>query len=137
MIKTEEARMTRSKGVTKHGNRSSSSNPSHSSNLRLRHSFGIQSVMRAAVLTSPGRVDIVEAPIPKPDSSQILVRLEGCGVCASNVPPWEGKPWFTYPMPPGALGHEAWGRIEEVGSAVRDFQKADRVAVCSTHAYAD
>ena len=93
--------------------------------------------MRAAVITSSRRIDIVEAPIPKPDSSQILVRVDGCGVCASNVPPWEGKPWFTYPMPPGALGHEAWGRIEEVGSAVRDFQKADRVAVCSTHAYAD
>src|SRR4051794_41779462 len=70
--------------------------------------------MRAAVVSAPGKIEIVEAQIPKVDPSQLLVRIEGCGVCASNIPPWEGKPWFTYPMASGALGHEAWGRVEEV-----------------------
>jgi len=41
------------------------------------------------------------------------VRVEGCGVCASSLPVWEGRPWFEYPLPPGAPGHEAWGRLED------------------------
>ena len=81
-----------------------------------------RSTMRAAVITAPRRIDILETQIPQPSANQLLVRIEGCGVCASNIPPWEGKPWFTYPMPPGALGHEAWGRGAEVGRAVRGDQ---------------
>ena len=93
--------------------------------------------MRAAVVTSPGRIEIVEAEIPKLNRTQLLVRIEGCGVCASNISPWEGKPWFTYPMAPGALGHEAWGEVKEIGDAVSDFQHGDRVSLLSNHAYAD
>ena len=93
--------------------------------------------MRAAAVSAPGKIEIIEAQIPKVNPSQLLVRIEGCGVCASNIPPWEGKPWFTYPMAPGALGHEAWGRVEEFGNEVIDFKKGDRVAILSNRAYAD
>jgi threonine dehydrogenase-like Zn-dependent dehydrogenase len=93
--------------------------------------------MKAAVVSAPRQVEIIAAPIPEPKPNQLLVRLQGCGVCASNIPPWEGKPWFTYPMPPGALGHEGWGRAEEVGSAVNDFKRGDRVAILSNSAYAE
>ena len=93
--------------------------------------------MRAAVVRSPGKIEIVEAEIPKVNPSQLLVRIEGCGVCASNISPWEGKPWFTYPMAPGALGHEAWGKVKEIGDGVSDFQYGDRVCLLSNHAYAD
>ena len=93
--------------------------------------------MRAAVVSTPGNIEIVKAQIPKPNPNELLVRIEGCGVCASNIPPWEGKPWFTYPVAPGALGHEAWGQVEETGDAVSDFQKGDRVAILSNRAYAD
>src|SRR4051812_5718286 len=93
--------------------------------------------MRAAVVSAPGKIEIVEAQIPKVDPSQLLVHIEGCGVCASNIPPWEGKPWFAYPMAPGALGHEAWGAVEDVGSAVCGFTQGDRVAILSSNAYAD
>ncbi len=51
------------------------------------------------------------------------VRLEGCGVCASNLSPWEGEPWFTYPFEPGALGHEGWGRVDAVGAGVTGFER--------------
>ena len=93
--------------------------------------------MRAAVIAAPRKVEIVKAQIPKPNSSELLVRIEGCGICASNIPPWEGKPWFTYPMPPGALGHEAWGQVEQLGDEVVDVQRGDRVAILSSHAYAE
>jgi threonine dehydrogenase-like Zn-dependent dehydrogenase len=92
--------------------------------------------MSAAVLVAPRKIDLREVPVPTPDTHQVLVQLEGCGVCASNLPPWEGRPWFNYPMEPGALGHEGWGRVAAVGSEVREFGPGDRVAMLSGHAYA-
>jgi threonine dehydrogenase-like Zn-dependent dehydrogenase len=91
---------------------------------------------QATVITEPGHVEMVEVPCPEPGPGQVRVRTEGCGVCASNLPPWEGKPWFHYPMEPGQLGHEAWGRIDKVGEGVGEFAVGDRVSILSNHAYA-
>ncbi len=94
-------------------------------------------LMRAAVITASHRVTIKEVPIPQPGKGQVLVRVEGCGVCASNLPLWEGRPWFDYPMEPGAGGHEGWGRIDALGANVHGFATGDRVAMLSNHAYAE
>jgi threonine dehydrogenase-like Zn-dependent dehydrogenase len=91
---------------------------------------------RAARFNGGREVSAVEAPMPTPAARQVRVRLEGCGVCASNLPVWEGRPWFTYPFPPGAPGHEGWGRIEAMGAEVSDFAIGDRVAMVSGKAYA-
>jgi len=93
--------------------------------------------MRAAMLRAPGQVDLVSVSRPTPQPNEILVRVEGSGICASSIPVWQGRPWFDYPMPPGAPGHEAWGRIEETGTDVRDLRNGDRVAILSSHAYAE
>lgn len=93
--------------------------------------------MRAALVAEPRRSEIAEVERPAPAANQLLVRLEGCGVCASNISPWEGKPWFTYPMAPGALGHESWGRVEAVGDEVKEFTPGERVAMISNNAYAE
>jgi threonine dehydrogenase-like Zn-dependent dehydrogenase len=75
-------------------------------------------VQRAAVLEAPRRARLVRPPIPVPAPGEVLVRIDGCGVCASNVPVWEGRPWFDYPLEPGAPGHEAWGVEVESGRRV-------------------
>ncbi|HEX8234423.1 MAG TPA: zinc-binding dehydrogenase [Abditibacteriaceae bacterium] len=93
--------------------------------------------MRAAVVIEPGRIEIEEVALPEPEANQVRVRLEGCGVCASNLPPWEGKPWFTYPFSPGQLGHEGWGTVDAVGSEVQKISVGDRVAMLSNNAYAE
>lgn len=93
--------------------------------------------MRAAVVVEPRRVEIRSVPIPDPGPGEVRVRLEGCGVCASNLPPWEGREWFTYPMEPGALGHEGWGVVDAVGPDVTDRSVGERVAMLSGHAYAE
>jgi len=93
--------------------------------------------MRAAVLQAPNKMDFQNVPLPTPAPGQARVKLEGCGVCASNLPPWEGREWFTYPMEPGALGHEGWGRIDALGEGVNTFAVGDRVAMLSFHAYAE
>jgi threonine dehydrogenase-like Zn-dependent dehydrogenase len=93
--------------------------------------------MRAAVITAPQTLEIREAPIPQPAPGQIRVKLEGCGVCASNIPPWEGREWFRYPMAPGQLGHEGWGVVDAIGQDVAQFAVGERVAMLSDHAYAE
>lgn len=93
--------------------------------------------MKAARLTAPRKIEIVDAPLPDPADGQVRVKHQGCGVCASNLPPFEGREWFQYPMPPGHLGHEAWGVIDAVGPAVVGFSPGDRVAALGQVAYAE
>jgi threonine dehydrogenase-like Zn-dependent dehydrogenase len=92
--------------------------------------------MQAAVLMGPQRWQVVTLARPAPGPGDIRIRLEGCGVCASNLPVWEGRPWFAYPLAPGAPGHEGWGRIDAIGRDVHGRTIGERVAVLSTHAYA-
>ena len=69
-----------------------------------------------------------------PGPGQVRVRIEGCGVCASNIPPWEGREWFTYPMPPGQLGHEAWGRVDANSGRAPLMRRAHSVrSACAHH----
>ncbi len=93
--------------------------------------------MRAAVLAEPGRIVIEDAPVPEPGPDEVRIRLEGCGVCASNLPPWQGREWFSYPMEPGGLGHEGWGRIDAVGANVTGLAIDDRVATLAQRSYAE
>jgi D-arabinose 1-dehydrogenase-like Zn-dependent alcohol dehydrogenase len=62
--------------------------------------------MRAAVLTGPGRLQVQNVDRPEPKAGQVRIRLEGCGVCASNLVPWAGPEWMAFPTAPGAPGHE-------------------------------
>lgn len=93
--------------------------------------------MRAAVLLAPRRVELQQVPLPEPGPNQVRVRVEGCGVCASNLAPWEGRPWFSYPFAAGQLGHEAWGHVDKLGSGVDGVKVGERVAMLSYHAYAE
>jgi threonine dehydrogenase-like Zn-dependent dehydrogenase len=65
------------------------------------------------------------------------VRLEGCGVCASNLTPWAGPEWMQFPTDPGGLGHEGWGRIDAVGEGVEGLEPGTRVASLSGNSYAE
>jgi threonine dehydrogenase-like Zn-dependent dehydrogenase len=96
-----------------------------------------ESWMRAAVLVAPGRFELQEVDLPRPKPNQVRIRLQGCGVCASNIPAFEGREWFSYPMEPGGLGHEGWGVIDALGEDVVEFSVGERVAALSFKAYAE
>lgn len=93
--------------------------------------------MRAAVVVGPGRTEIRPVARPEPASGEVRIRLEGCGVCASNVEPWSGPDWMSFPTDPGGLGHEGWGIVEAVGDGVTEMRPGDRVATLSQKAYAE
>ena len=91
--------------------------------------------MRAAQLAAPGRIAVIALPVPEPGPGEVRVRLEGCGVCASNLEPWAGPEWMTFPTLPGAPGHEGWGVIDAVATGV-DLRIGSRVAVLGQKSYA-
>jgi threonine dehydrogenase-like Zn-dependent dehydrogenase len=93
--------------------------------------------MKAAVLTGPRQLAVETVDLPEPGEGEVRVRLEGCGVCASNLTPWEGSEWMQFPTPPGDLGHEGWGRIDAVGPGVEGLEQGDRVAALSYRSYAE
>lgn len=93
--------------------------------------------MRAAVLTDPGRVTLGSIAVPPPGPWEVRVRLEGCGVCGSNLEPYLGREWFNYPFEPGAPGHEGWGVVDAIGNEVAGFKAGERVGLMSFHAFAE
>jgi threonine dehydrogenase-like Zn-dependent dehydrogenase len=98
---------------------------------------GLGARMKAAVIAAPKGARVENVVRPEPRAGQLRVRLEGCGVCGSNLPTWEGREWFKYPMAPGAPGHEGWGVVDAVGPEVKGFKPGDRVAFLSSNAYAE
>ena len=84
--------------------------------------------MRAAVFEGEGRLDVRDVPDPSPADDEVLIEVEACGICGSdvqiiNVPP--GHP----STPPVVIGHEFVGRVRAVGSAVTGVTVGLRV-VC-------
>lgn len=92
---------------------------------------------RAAVIADGGSLELIEVPAPEPGPGEVRLRLEGCGVCGSDLPQWEGRSWFDYPRPAGAPGHEGWGVVDAVGAGVEGLAPGARVAGLSYRAYAD
>jgi threonine dehydrogenase-like Zn-dependent dehydrogenase len=96
-----------------------------------------RATMRAVTITGPRRTELVNAAIPAPGPGEVRVAIEGCGVCGSDLPVWEGRPWFDYPRPLGAPGHEAWGRVDALGAGVTGIREGDRVAALGYRSYAE
>jgi threonine dehydrogenase-like Zn-dependent dehydrogenase len=94
-------------------------------------------LMQAAVITAPGKIEMQTTAIPEPGPNEIRIRLEGCGVCASDLSLWQGKEWFSYPAKAGSPGHEGWGIIDAVGKDVKTMQPGYKVTGLCYNAYAE
>jgi threonine dehydrogenase-like Zn-dependent dehydrogenase len=94
-------------------------------------------MMRAARIVEPKRVEIETVPRPDPKEGEVRIRIEACGVCASNLGPWEGLPWIRYPMAPGESGHEAVGIVDALGKGVTRFREGERVTGLTSRSYAE
>src|SRR3954451_13221913 len=84
--------------------------------------------MKAAQIGKPGGDwELVERDIPEPGTGQVLVKVEACGICHSDVFVKDGGwPGLQYPRVPG---HEVAGRIDAVGANVTEWKKGQRVGV--------
>lgn len=81
--------------------------------------------MKAAFVKGPSQVEIRIIEKPVGGSGDILVKMQACGVCGSDLE----KIYGQYAQPSMKLGHEPSGIITEVGKSVINFKKGDRVFV--------
>jgi threonine dehydrogenase-like Zn-dependent dehydrogenase len=93
--------------------------------------------MKAAVIKASRTLEVVSTGLPSPGANEVRVRVEGCGVCASSLPVWEGRDWFKYPLDAGAPGHEGWGVVDAIGDGVSNIKEGERVAFLSGTAFAE
>lgn len=84
----------------------------------------------APIASSP--LALVELPIPEPASGEVLIRVEVCGVCRTDLHVAEGDlPPHKSPVTPG---HEVVGTITKLGPGAGQMQEGDRVGVAWLHA---
>ena len=81
--------------------------------------------MKAMLLTDYKKLELVDIPKPEFQSNELLIRVEACGICGSDIHGWDGSSGRR--KPPLVMGHEAAGVIEEVGSSVTKFEAGERV----------
>ena len=79
-------------------------------------SGGIPKVAHVAVLTEKEKFEIKEFPIPPVGDDDILVKVEGCGVCGTDAHEFKRDPFGLIPV---ALGHEGTGEIVAMGKNVK------------------
>lgn len=85
--------------------------------------------MKAAVVTTFGApLEIQERDVPEPALGQVLVRMETCGLCHTDIHAAHGD-WPVKPTLPLVPGHEGVGIIEKLGSEVPDRTVGERVAI--------
>jgi len=89
--------------------------------------------MKAAVVRAFGQPLVIEdVPVPRPGPGEILVKIEACGVCHTDLHAAEGD-WPVKPSPPFIPGHEGVGHVAAVGAGVGHVKEGDRVGVPWLH----
>src|SRR5438876_7251088 len=84
--------------------------------------------MRAMVLHEPKRsLELRDVPKPKPGKGQLLVRVNTCAVCRTDLHVADGE--LPDPKLPLILGHQIVGRVEEIGEGDSNFAIGDRVGI--------
>lgn len=93
----------------------------------------IPKTARVAMLTGLEKIEIKEYPMPEVGDDDILVRVEGCGVCGTDAHEYKRDPFGLIPV---ALGHEGTGEIVKMGknvkvdSAGKPLNIGDKVVTC-------
>ncbi len=81
-----------------------------------KQSAGVPKTAKVATLTAPKRIEVKEYPVPALNDDDILVKVEGCGVCGTDVHEWKGDPFGIIPV---TLGHEGTGEIVYLGKNIK------------------
>ena len=89
----------------------------------------MDNVMKAAVVRAFDQpLQIEEVPVPRPAAGDVLVKIEACGVCHTDLHAAEGD-WPVKPNPPFIPGHEGVGFVAAVGAGVSHVKEGDRVGI--------
>ena len=86
--------------------------------------------MKSLLLSEYNHLEIVDLPIPSVGPQEVMVAVNACGICGSDVHGYDGSSGRR--IPPIVMGHEAAGTVAAVGSDVEGFTPGDRVTFDST-----
>lgn len=86
--------------------------------------------MKALVLTQYRNLELQDLPRPEPGPDEVLIRVQACGICGSDVHGYDGSTGRR--IPPLVMGHEAAGIIADLGSQVTGLRIGQRVTFDST-----
>ncbi|MBQ8822510.1 MAG: zinc-binding dehydrogenase [Lachnospiraceae bacterium] len=89
-------------------------------------SKAIPKTAKVAMLTALEKVEIKEYPMPEVGDDDILVRVEGCGICGTDAHEYKRDPFGLIPV---ALGHEGTGEIVKMGKNVKVDSAGKAVAL--------
>ena len=89
----------------------------------------IPKTARVAMLTSLEHYDIKEFPIPEVGDDDILVKVEGCGICGTDAHEFKKDPFGLIPV---ALGHEGTGEIVKMGKNVKKDSAGNDLSLAGT-----
>lgn len=81
--------------------------------------------MRAAVLVAPHRIEIEQRPIPAPGPGEVVIRVERCGICGTDLHIYNGH--YSADRLPLVPGHEFAGRIASLGAGVAGLAEGQKV----------
>jgi len=93
--------------------------------LQIAGSEVMVSTMKAAVYRGQGRVSVEAVPVPEIGPGELLLRVEACGICHTDLKKIE----YDLLPPPRIYGHETAGVVEKVGEGVGHVQPGDRLVV--------
>lgn len=86
--------------------------------------------MKAMMLSEYKKLDVIEMPRPEVGPKDILIAVQACGICGSDIHGYDGSTGRR--IPPLVMGHEASGIVEEIGSQVTQYAVGDRLTFDST-----
>jgi L-iditol 2-dehydrogenase len=86
--------------------------------------------MKSLLLSEYSQLEIADLPLPSAGADEVLVRVEACGICGSDVHGYDGSSGRR--IPPIVMGHEAAGTVASVGADVKNYFQGDRVTFDST-----
>lgn len=85
--------------------------------------------MKSAVFYKKHDMKVEDVKVPEIKEEEVLIQVEACGICGTDVHIYEGDKGAAQVTPPTILGHEFSGVITKVGTSVTKYKVGDRVCV--------
>lgn len=110
------------------------SQPANTSANATSHTGSVPSTAKVAMLTAKRQIDLKEFGIPEIKADEMLVKVEGCGVCGTDVHEYKNDPFGLIPV---VLGHEGTGEIVKMGANIKadttgkSLQVGDKIVTCT------
>lgn len=89
---------------------------------------------KVAMLTGQKKIEVKEFEIPEIKDDEMLIKVEGCGICGTDAHEYKGDPFGLIPV---VLGHEGTGQIVKIGKNVKkdttgkELKVGDKIVTCT------